>query len=101
MGIGSSSSNVTEENPVRYDFSKAFDKSMKSQEGNYILFLFENNTGGCFEIVLYNPIFSAKSFRLLEIQDSSEAKENFRYYEIGCISLDTFKCDKSASNWTQ
>jgi len=83
MGIGSSSSEVKEENPSIYDFGKAVDKSITSQEGNYLLYLFEcktnsDNNGGSLSIVLYNPVFSAKCFHLLELTDTSEAKEKFR-----------------------
>ena len=87
MGIGSSSSEVKEENPSTYDFGKAVDKSITSQEGNYLLYLFEcktnsDNNGGSLSIVLYNPVFSAKCFHLLELADTSEAKEKFRYAEM-------------------
>ena len=84
MGIGSSSSKVREENPSNYDFGKAVDKSITSQEGNYILYLFEYKTnsddnGGSSNIVLYNPVFSTKCFQLLELTDTVEAKDKFRY----------------------
>ena len=97
MGIGSSASKATEVNPSSYNFSKALEKSITSQEGNYVLYLFENkegvqNNGGCFEIILYNPIYSAKCFRLLVLNDSSEAKEKLRYKSniFGCRMLSLF-----------
>ena len=84
MGLGSSSSKVKEEDPKKYEFLKAIDKAIKSQEGNYILYLFQNNgknnsNGGSFCIVLYNPIFSDKCFRLLELNDTGGVKDKFRY----------------------
>ena len=87
MGLMSSSSKVTEEIPSSYDFQKAVGKSISSQQGNYIIYLFDNkghinNNDGRFSIVLYNPMFSAKCFRLLELHDTNEAKEKFRYMNI-------------------
>lgn len=92
MGIGTSSEKTSEQDPNNYDFRKALENSVELQEGDFVLYLFKDNGdtdhGGSFEIVLYNPNFSAKCFRLLRLEDCDEAREKFRYEKEHLLSLD-------------